>query len=123
MIRRGRFNSDGVTAPLRTSVPVFVPTPCLEVLLTVESAPPSARCKLLQASNDWESLATIVTIANLLIRGTFLPPEQKVRGSNPLGRTTFPRVPIFLAASFQRQRHRRTARRQSATQNHAIMCR
>ena len=81
-------------------MPNAVPTLCIEALFGIASFSVPGCRKRLETSNVWELLTTIVPIANLLISWEFLPPEQKVGGSNPLGRTNFfltPSHPLLKA--------------------------
>jgi hypothetical protein len=68
-------------------VPNSVPTPSIEGLFRIASLAVSGRRNPLKASKQWEWRATSVPSAKLLILCRFMPPEQKVSGSNPLGHT------------------------------------
>ena len=70
-------------------MPTFVPTPCIEALRTITSRKPHCSPKSLITSNNAQLLGIVPSGAKLLIVRRRLPPEQKVRGSNPLGRTTY----------------------------------
>jgi len=79
-----------------SAVPDSEPTPCIEALLGIESATCAKAPSALETRNIAQSWATVVPTAKSLIFRRLLAPEQKVGGSNPLGRTV--RIPLHPSA-------------------------
>ena len=68
---------------IHTTVPNFVPTPCIEALPIIESASDATRLKCMKTSNNEEGWAMFVPSARLLIISMLTICNQRVGGSNP----------------------------------------
>jgi hypothetical protein len=75
---------------MAAAVPNTVPTPCIEALPKVASVPRSVSRKSLRTSNIWESWASVVPSAKLLISRMLTICNQRVGGSNPSAGSNFP---------------------------------
>ena len=73
-----------------TTVPIFVPTPCIEGSRAVASALARTSRKPLKTSTLAQFLATVRSTAKLLILHGLLVMDQEVGGSNPLAPTIYP---------------------------------
>ena len=73
-----------------TTVPIFVPTPCIEGLRAVASALSRTSWKSLKTSNFAQRLTTVGNGRKLLIIQRPLATNQKVGCSSHPGRTTQP---------------------------------
>jgi hypothetical protein len=88
---------------LLQTVPNIVPTPCIEALPNIASRTVPFLPKFMTTRNLSQSIATTAFDCKFLILRWFLPPEQKVGGSNPLGRTTtgLPHLALRPPSSFR----------------------